>query len=1008
MWLQIRLLFSTLAVASLVSSGCNPFQSSSSSTQKIKQDSCAAATALRLTQQEKSDTPSQDADAVRAGALAVGNTMVSDLCQELKTEHDNDLAAVIVDGAKVEMNAAVGSLIIVNDDGTLGLKRASPFVLTSARASIIAPLVVTAPIVRGAFLRLTHPQASLDAVATRVALAQDIISGTSAALNGKTSGMNTAETLDLMSGLANSAVKTLPEANLAGENSKESVAAVTLTAVGSLPKAGFESSNLGEAAQKLAEGAVSALNTPGFDQTSLGSLTGEVAGSAIQGLSAAGLSAEKIIETGAIESIISGATSGLKSNDTSADKAVEAIGSIAGAAVSVLSKVGLTSPEMQKNALAAVVKSSMSGAQSLAGETGATVADAMSAVASQAVIALTSGGFESSEIGNAISVIVETGVSELARSGDTNATAATAIASKLIEGALSGAGSLIQSGAINTDQASEVARAASSGAVEGLQSLQTAGIVTGDAVSVFTETIVESVSSGLEKAGADAQVIADAESGASTVVESPEVQEQIQASAGTAEAVSTPTFSVAAGSYSAAISVSISTNTAGASIRYTLDGSTPSASNGTIYGNALTITSTKTLKAIAYKTGWSNSEVAAATYTVSIAAFSSATPYTTGTNPEGVAAGDLNGDGKVDLAVALYTGRGVSFLLGQGNGTFAAKQDMSSSPNSAGTYNTIQSAMIAISDLSTDGKSDILWGAWGHNFVSVLTNTTTANASTLTFANNMPTGYNPGISGPRGVAVTDIDADGYKDIVVGEGNGNKLIVYLNQSGSPGAFTLFGSNWLFNPDSSVYVGNAHPWMVAVGDFNSDGKPDVVGGGGFAGIFSVMLNNTSAAGTPAFQTANRINTNTALGCVENKNLSVSDFNGDGKVDVVATCATSGTDKAVLFLNTTATNATAASFSTSTVDSTKGIKAVAAGDVNADGKMDLVTITADAADALHYFRGLGDGTFASPESFTIGTGTGPSKVILADVNADSRLDAIVTNGTTNQVTVFLNQLP
>ncbi|HET9236760.1 MAG TPA: FG-GAP-like repeat-containing protein, partial [Oligoflexus sp.] len=782
----------------------------------------------------------------------------------------------------------------------------------------------------------------------------------------------------------------------------------TITAVGSLPRAGIEIENLGAGAEKLAEGAVSALNAPGFDPGSLSSLTGEVTGSAIQGLTTAGLSAEKIIEGGAIESIISGATSGLKKTETSASDAVQALGSIAGSAVSVLSKVGLTSPELQKDALAAVVKSSMSGAQTLAGNSGETLANTMSAVASQAVLALTTGGFESSQIGSAISTIVQTGVSEISKNGNSSASSATNIASKLIEGALSGAGTLIQSGSLPSDQIADVARAASQGAVAGLQSLQTAGIVTGDAVSVFTTSIVSSVSSGLEKSGTDATIVAQAQTGATTVVESEEVQAQIEASAGTAAAVATPTFSVPAGSYASALSVAITTTTTGASIRYTLDGSTPSSTNGTLYSSALAIGSSKTLKAIAYKTGWSNSDVATGSYTVNIPIFAAASTYATGLNPEGLAAGDLNGDGITDLAVGLYNGKGVSFLLGNGNGTFAAKQDISNSPNSAGTFSSILTASIAVGDINADGKADAVWGAWGDNFLSVLTNTTPTNATTLSFANNQPTGYNPGISGPRGVGITDVDADGLKDIVIGEANGNQLIVFLNQSGTVGSFVKYGTNWLWNPDSTVYTGNAHPWMVAVADFNADGKPDVVGGGGFGGIFSVMLNATTTVGSPSFQTANRINTGTALSCSNNSTVSVSDFNGDGRPDVAASCPTAGTDKIAIFINSTAPNAIAASFTVSSIDAGDSLVAVTSGDVNADGKADLVAVANTSPNALYVFRGNGDGTFAAAETYSIGTSTGPGRVLLVDVNADNRPDVVITNGSTNQVTVFLNQTP
>jgi hypothetical protein len=83
--------------------------------------------------------------------------------------------------------------------------------------------------------------------------------------------------------------------------------------------------------------------------------------------------------------------------------------------------------------------------------------------------------------------------------------------------------------------------------------------------------------------------------------------------------VSAPTFSPAGGTYSSAQSVSISTATSGATIRYTTDGSTPSQTNGTIYSGPVNIGSTTTLKAIAYASGMTNSSVTSATYTINIA-----------------------------------------------------------------------------------------------------------------------------------------------------------------------------------------------------------------------------------------------------------------------------------------------------------------------------------------------------------------------------------------------------
>ena len=83
-------------------------------------------------------------------------------------------------------------------------------------------------------------------------------------------------------------------------------------------------------------------------------------------------------------------------------------------------------------------------------------------------------------------------------------------------------------------------------------------------------------------------------------------------------AVAAPTFSPAAGTYSSAPSVTISSATSGASIRYTTDGSTPSQTVGTVYSTAVNIAATATLKAIAYKSGMTDSTVTSGNYTITL------------------------------------------------------------------------------------------------------------------------------------------------------------------------------------------------------------------------------------------------------------------------------------------------------------------------------------------------------------------------------------------------------
>lgn len=82
--------------------------------------------------------------------------------------------------------------------------------------------------------------------------------------------------------------------------------------------------------------------------------------------------------------------------------------------------------------------------------------------------------------------------------------------------------------------------------------------------------------------------------------------------------VAAPQFSPGGGSYTSAQSVSITSATSGATIRYTTDGSTPSSTAGTVYSSAISLSANTTLKAIAYKSGMADSSVSSATYTITI------------------------------------------------------------------------------------------------------------------------------------------------------------------------------------------------------------------------------------------------------------------------------------------------------------------------------------------------------------------------------------------------------
>jgi hypothetical protein len=110
---------------------------------------------------------------------------------------------------------------------------------------------------------------------------------------------------------------------------------------------------------------------------------------------------------------------------------------------------------------------------------------------------------------------------------------------------------------------------------------------------------------------------------------------------------------------------------------------------------SVAVASAVTLMAFSYIPGPSQGGPSLAQSTVS---FAPPVYYTAGNNPQDVAVGDVNGDGKLDLVVANATSNDVSVLLGAGAGTFGAATTLGagSSPRA-----------VAIADLNGDAKLDL-------------------------------------------------------------------------------------------------------------------------------------------------------------------------------------------------------------------------------------------------------------------------------------------------------------
>jgi uncharacterized repeat protein (TIGR01451 family) len=341
-----------------------------------------------------------------------------------------------------------------------------------------------------------------------------------------------------------------------------------------------------------------------------------------------------------------------------------------------------------------------------------------------------------------------------------------------------------------------------------------------------------------------------------------------------------------------------------------------------------------------------------------------------------VAVADFNNDGHPDIAVADQAG-GIDILLNKGDGTFQAP--VFYSEPGGGAFPDSYSG-IAAADLNHDGNQDVVlpWngGFWVYLGKGDGTFQTPVNYST-------PCGTY-GCFGSS-VAIADINGDNKLDVIMSDPFASTVWAFLGNG-----------DGTFQPGTG-YATDLFPQSIVIADFNGDGKPDFAVGNGDDDQVTIALGN----GDGTFRAgANYDMINPYAGSGE----VAADFNNDGYLDV----ATWGSDGHYTYIRVMLNNShgvlSAPIITTVFGCCTQDLDDVKAGDVNGDGKVDLVGVINETNPQIAVFLGNGNGTFQTPVFYSTGSTQTPCCIALADLRNNGNLDALVSNDD-GSLSVLLN---
>lgn len=341
--------------------------------------------------------------------------------------------------------------------------------------------------------------------------------------------------------------------------------------------------------------------------------------------------------------------------------------------------------------------------------------------------------------------------------------------------------------------------------------------------------------------------------------------------------------------------------------------------------------------------------------------------FASGSNPRRVVAADFDGDGRPDLLVTNQAAATASVFHNTGTRRKIALATPLTLASAAEPFDGVSA------DFDGDGRLDVALTQFnGGNAGSVAVRRNIGTAGSIAFAS--PLTMEAG-NGPQGIAAGDLDGDGRPDLVVTAGNSGSLLVYKNTSTDTGRIAFAAPVSL----SALRQSTA----VVLADLDGDGRPEVVTAD-FSGAAVTVRHNDSRAGNLFFGVPASFPAGS-----QPAGLCAADVDGDGKTDIAVVNYGSNT------LSVLRNNSSAATVSfDAKVDYPTGEapRAVAAGDLDGDGRADLV-VTANTPSAVSVWRSTGrPGTVAFAEPLAYPTGMQPPALSLADMDGDSKPDILV----------------